>query len=389
MKNIIQKSKTPIGAFIIAAFFLVTGAFLSLSGVTHADDAITTQDGHLVTIYDRGMENVILSQASTIGDALKEAGITLDSKDIVEPAADQEMFASEYQVNIYRARPVTIIDGNMRTKIITAYQTATQIAASAGITLYDNDIAELGLSDDLVANGATPFSFDLYGKTATVRTQAKTVGEMLTEKGIKLSADDQVSPSQNTPITEGTAVRVWREGKQTVTVEEAVAFDVEKVEDANRDVSYREVRTAGAPGTRNVTYEIIVENGVEVSRTEIASITTKQPVKQIEVVGVLVPYTGTGTKTEWLLASGINQEDWGYVDYIISHESGWNPNSINSTSGACGLAQALPCSKVSGNPLDPVTSLKWADSYAHTCVSYRMYCGWEGAYNFWVSNKWW
>ena len=77
----------------------------------------------------------------------------------------------------------------------------------------------------------------------------------------------------------------WREGKQTVTSEEVVAFAVEQIKDADRSVEYREVQTPGVAGLRTVTYEVDIQNGVEVARTEIASITTKEPVVQVEVIG--------------------------------------------------------------------------------------------------------
>jgi len=95
-------------------------------------------------------------------------------------------------------------------------------------------------------------------------------------------------------------------------------------------------------------------------------------------------YTGGGTPAEWMAAAGIAQSDWGYVDYIVGRESGWNPNSTNRTSGACGLVQALPCSKVPGNGYDPVDNLRWASGYAA-----GRYGGWAGAYAFWVSHNWW
>src|SRR5680860_596206 len=91
----------------------------------------------------------------------------------------------------------------------------------------------------LTIDRATPFTFTLYGKTSTVRTQGATVGEMLSEKGIKLRKDDRVSLDQNTKLTEGLAVRVWREGKQTITVDEPVDFEVEKIENLDMPVSYR------------------------------------------------------------------------------------------------------------------------------------------------------
>lgn len=95
-------------------------------------------------------------------------------------------------------------------------------------------------------------------------------------------------------------------------------------------------------------------------------------------------YTGGGSPAEWMAAAGIAESDWGYVDYIVSRESGWNPNATNSSSGACGLVQALPCSKVPGNGYDPVDNLRWANGYAT-----GRYGSWAGAYDFWTRNHWW
>lgn len=95
-------------------------------------------------------------------------------------------------------------------------------------------------------------------------------------------------------------------------------------------------------------------------------------------------YTGGGAPAEWMAAAGIAESDWGYVDYIVSRESGWNPNATNKSSGACGLVQALPCSKVPGNGYDPVDNLRWATGYAT-----GRYGSWAGAHAFWTKNHWW
>ena len=95
-------------------------------------------------------------------------------------------------------------------------------------------------------------------------------------------------------------------------------------------------------------------------------------------------YTGGGAPAEWMAAAGIAESDWGYVDYIVSRESGWNPNATNRSSGACGLVQALPCSKVPGNGYDPVDNLRWANGYAT-----GRYGSWAGAQAFWSKNHWW
>ena len=95
-------------------------------------------------------------------------------------------------------------------------------------------------------------------------------------------------------------------------------------------------------------------------------------------------YNGGGATAEWMAAAGIASGDWGYVDYIVSRESGWNPNATNSSSGACGLVQALPCSKVPGNGYNPVDNLRWANGYAT-----GRYGSWAAAHAFWTSNHWW
>lgn len=391
MKLRLRKSTT-----IISVSLAVLGLFGVFIGSLIARPALATEQvGRLISVHDRGVETVFLTEEDTLKEAFKDAGIEIDSHDAVEPGIDEKLVASNYHVNIYRARPVTVIDGSTRLKVVTPYQTAEQIVSDVGISLYPEDDTSLSRSTDIVSEGAglqlkidraVPFTLDLYGKKTEVRTQGETVGKMLKEKGIVLAESDRSSLSESTPISAGLEVRIWREGKQTVTVDEAVGFSVEQIKDADRPANYKVVQTAGVEGKRSVTYEIEVRNGQEVARTEIASIVTQQPQTQVEVVGTkpaYLPYTGGGTKTEWLSASNIPQESWGYADFMVTRESGWNPNAVNKSSGACGLAQALPCSKVPGNPMNPIDSLNWMNSYVN-----GRYGGWEGAYNFWQAKHW-
>jgi len=48
---------------------------------------------------------------------------------------------------------------------------------------------------------------------------------------------------------------------------------------------------------------------------------------------------------------------------LISRESGLNPQAINPTSGACGLAQALPCDKMACSLEDVDCQLDWIATY--------------------------
>jgi len=306
MKLRIKKSTTFVSLCLSALVVLGLSTFLVFS--TNNVEA-QGEGGRLITVHDRGAETVFVTAKGTLKEALVDHGYALDEKDAVEPSLDEKLIAPDYQVNIYRARPVTIVDGPTRQKIVTPYQSAERIVKDAGIELYAEDETKLTRSTDFVRDGAglqlaidraTPFVADLYGKKTELRTQAATVGEMLKEKGITLSESDRVSLPQETPITQGMELRIWREGKQTVTVEEELNFETEKVEDADRTVGYKAVQTPGQKGTQSVTYEVYVENGAEVKRVKLQSVVLVPAVKQVEVVGIKSNYSSS--LQEWLLA---------------------------------------------------------------------------------------
>lgn len=277
--------------FVLTFLLLVIVSTLGMGGAVHAQD----KDKHLITLYDRGVTRVFLSDEKTIGGALKAENVELDARDTVEPSVKEQLVASDYYVNIYRARPVVVVDGAVRLKTVSPYQTASQIAKDVGITIYAEDETTLQPLTDFVSDGAglqltikraKTIILDLYGKRTEVRTRANTVGEMLTEKKITLGDKGHLSVSKETPISTGMEVRVWREGVQTVAIDQAIPVTHQIVYDADRPLGYRAVQTKGVPGIRSVTYQLDIEGGVEVSRGEIASIVTRQPTMQTEVIGI-------------------------------------------------------------------------------------------------------
>ncbi|MFF8283385.1 transglycosylase SLT domain-containing protein [Streptomyces albus] len=72
---------------------------------------------------------------------------------------------------------------------------------------------------------------------------------------------------------------------------------------------------------------------------------------------------------------------------LISKESGWNHTATNPSSGAYGLFQALPGSKMISAGTDwrtnPLTQMKWGLSYIKS--RYGNACN---AWGFWMKNKW-
>lgn len=302
MRHLVQKTTTPVGILVFACIvitLLIAQFFIAKAGAATQDPA---KGGRLVTIHDRGSQKVILTHAQSVSDALEQADISLDKRDTVEPAVDEKLVATDYTVNIYRARPVIVVDGSVRQKIMTPYQTADKIAKDAGIELHDEDTSRLAASDDIVNEGAgvtltinraTAFTLTLYGQKTQAYTQKETVGDMLMSKNITLADDDTLSVMKDTPMQVGMTVEIWRNGKQVITEEKDIAYETEKIQNTDREIGFREVQTPGVVGKKTVSFEIEMKNGKEVARKEIQSVVTTQPKKQVEVVGAKPVFSGS------------------------------------------------------------------------------------------------
>jgi len=391
---------TTIGVSGLIALLFVASLAISTVRTAQATPAESKSGERLLVIHDGTMEQGFLTRAGTVREALEDANIPFDTNDLVEPMLDEALVANSYDINIYRARPITIIDGAIRKKIMSAYRTPSQIVAHADMELRSEDITEMGLpatpagggaAIELVITRATSFTFILYGKNTIVYTQAKTVGEMLEEKDIKLSDNDMLSVDTSAPITPGMTVDLWREGTQTLTVDEEVAFEVEQIRDVDRDPGYREVRSAGIGGARTATYEVLIRNGKEESRKEINAVVTKQPVKEVVVIGARTPQCVNDANAnralghQMMLGAGFGEDQWQYLEKLWSHESGWIECKANyAGSGAYGIPQALPGSKMgAGWQNDPVVQIRWGLGYIR-----GRYGNPEGAYNHWRTKNW-
>lgn len=88
----------------------------------------------------------------------------------------------------------------------------------------------------------------------------------------------------------------------------------------------------------------------------------------------------SGSCADWMAAAGIPLTN--ATNTLILKESGCRPTAVNPDSGACGIPQALPCSKISHCGVEPVCQLRWMDSYVK-----GRYGTWEAALSVWYSRS--
>ncbi len=330
-------------SILVFAFIAVFACLLKVySNNTFAegDDIINSSEGaNFVTFYDDGNKLTIKTDATTVGEAIEKMDIVINTGDIVEPGLDTSINAENFFINIYRAHPVIVRDGVVEKYLMTASYDYKTIANEAGITLYDGDEIE-----------AVPNDSFLEGGVASV-------------------------------------YQITRNGGRTLTIEEEIPFTEETVKDASLEKGKTEVRQLGEVGTKKVYYNVQYVDNKEVSRELVSEEVVRQPVARVTAVGAKPSIRpDQETCAGWVRAAGVSEADVAAAVDLIYHESGCRVDAENASSGAYGIPQALPGSKMASAGADwqtnPVTQIRWMAGYV------SRYGGWQGAVNFWYAHGW-
>ncbi len=399
--------------FVIPVITLLGLCFLTMvGGIFLSGRSANLGDSHVVQLSADGNRQVLPTTSTTVGQFLERAKITLHEGDVVEPAPDTPIDADDFRINVYRAQPVTIIDGEHRIQSLSAATTPRSIVAQAGLKVYPEDgvdkvvpdsdiLKEQVIGTQIVITRSVPVNLNLYGTPVVVRTHVKTIRDLLAEKQVVLAAGDKVQPSLGTKLKPNMQVFITRFGIKIKTVKKPIPPNIKYVDDNSLSFGTTAIRQKGSPGQSLITYQVTLKNGKEISRTKIQEVRVEDPVPEIIARGkaIYIP----ADKSQLMATAGIRSSDYPYANYIISHESGWCPTKWQGQVGYCppyyesihspdsgygyGLCQATPGSKMSTAGSDwqtsAVTQLRWCSGYA------GRYGGWAGAYNFWIGHGYW
>ena len=154
-----------------------------------------------------------------------------------------------------------------------------------------------------------------------------------------------------------------------------------------------EDRKDDVPKTQNEvqnTTELVVENTTTTTKAKKSKKASKKKKKTKKkkykkVSGFNVK--ASKNEMQQYARSILNEKDYQALDFIITRESGWNANSVNKKSGASGLCQSLPASKMAISGKDYKTNYKtqinWCILYCNT-----RYGSIQKAKKFWLKHHW-
>lgn len=183
--------------------------------------------------------------------------------------------------------------------ITTKAHTVGQLLEEQGIDYCDDDYISVPLTT-YVSEGLTfelkhavDFKVTADGKTKNFRTLYETVGEALSDCGVKVGKLDIVEPSADTLMSDGLDIVVRRVRIEKKTVVEKVAFKTVTKEDSSLDQGKTKVVKKGRKGKAKITYRIKYIDGKVASKKKISKKIIRKPVNKVVAEGTRFVFDGS------------------------------------------------------------------------------------------------
>ena len=238
----------------------------------------------------------------------------------------------------------------------------------------------------------------------TVITAQTNVGEILKENNIYILDGETITPNYNENVGADKVITISREKKIIETNEKQEATPVEEIietsailesnsgtivekiiketieipfETITKEVTsgngekVNKVVQEGQNGIKEITYKVKYKNDIEIERTQISEVIIKEPVNKVVQVTLKVSSRAGAAAQAYAQQKcynyGWSDEDYYNLVLLWNKESRWNMYAQNRSSGAYGIPQALPASKMASAGSDYLTNyqtqVNWGLNY--------------------------
>lgn len=278
------------------------------------------------------------------------------------------------------------------TNTVTAYSATSPVGEATAATIHRNLLNGLG--------GATPTTsyvkVVINGHSRLVFSDNFTDVKSVLEAGnITLEPGDQITPSLTTPVKESTVITIHRADTTVQTVDTPIPFNTITQQTPSLPAGVKKVKTEGVDGVMETT-NLVQKAGSQIISTNAFTTWVKTvPINKVVLIGTggspSPPATPTpggepsmGTtmpvgQAQQYALQGVEARGWDSNQFtclvkLWQRESGWNMYAMNRSSGAYGIPQALPGSKMGpGWQNDATVQINWGLKYI--AARYGTPCG--------------
>jgi len=292
MKNLFFRS---LRSQQIAATILAIALFVTVISLVLNEGAKKS-----VTLQANGEQIEVKTHAHTVGHLLSEQEIDVSEKDLVVPSVNTPI-EEGLSIRWEQAKKITIDDGKNKAAVWTTDRQVDDILAEAKVDVSEHDKISPALSqrvgDDNKISIERAFTVTLNdgGKEKEVWSTSTTVADFLKRENIQMNEHDKLNRKSDGLVKPGSIVEIVRVEKVTDVVEEPTNFAVVTQKDSKLLKGREKIVHPGKKGKVERKFEIVKENGKEVSRKLVAETVLSKPQDKVVSVGTRVLVANAGT----------------------------------------------------------------------------------------------
>ncbi|WP_044895806.1 ubiquitin-like domain-containing protein [Bacillus alveayuensis] len=267
---------------------VTTGSLIAFSAAAGTATYELTKES--VTLTLNGKKQEVRTHADTVADVLAEHNIEVRSEDYLFPSKNTPI-TDDLNIVWEASKPVKLTINGTTKKVWTTAKTVKDLLMTQQIQINEHDRVSPSLDAKIQKGMAITFDkafqvkLNVGGQEQQVWATSTTVADFLKQQKITLNELDRIEPSLNEIVNENTVVKVTRVEKVTDVVEEPISFAVVTKKDPQLLKGTEKVISPGEKGLVSKHYEVILENGKEVSRKLVKTETIKKSKDRIVAVG--------------------------------------------------------------------------------------------------------
>ncbi|MBQ7203864.1 MAG: G5 domain-containing protein [Eubacterium sp.] len=242
-----------------------------------------------VKIIDSGVETAITTTATEPVEIIKTAGITLNSDDKMDITGYREGEGGTIVIN--RLKSINVKFGDIVNTYDVYASTVGEALKEAGLTVADkaktnysaNDSVKDGMVIDI--KSAPHVTVKADGKKIKVAKTTGTVKEALELAGVELGDDDYTKPALDKEIKSGLKIKVYRVEYKEVTKTKTVKYKTIEKKSKKMEYGKTKVVIEGKNGKKKLTYKVKLVNGKETDREVIDEEVLEEATDKVVKVG--------------------------------------------------------------------------------------------------------
>jgi uncharacterized protein YabE (DUF348 family) len=192
-----------------------------------------------------------------------------------------------------RKKTITLVIDAKPTKLVTYKKTLAQALQRNNIIIGPKDKVDVSLNSEVTNNDiinikrAVNVSVAVDGQELNILSAEETLTSMLNAEGIVLNSEDKILPEKESELTDGMKVAITRVETKTFTSSEPIEFSTVIKTDSDMLSVQKKTLQEGKSGEKQITTNVVYEDGEEVSRAVVDETVVSKPVDKIVAQGTV------------------------------------------------------------------------------------------------------